>query len=278
MKDAGETRPAVKQFSYSYPILHFGMRTPRTFAASIERLVFSVCEYLFSMLSGAPVKLRELLTSRYSFQNELSILSVRILGDCLPDRVDAVYLFSQTRDNEAGQVEKAKELSLKFPHVKILICGEDGCRRCGWEGHERFSEVLLGAGIRREVIDVVPFPVSAPTINTLNESQALVEHLKSCDYKNLVLVSPFFHQVRSTITFLSCLTSACLCTSSPFAVYSSPAKVLQWEETVAHSQGTLKGTRTSFIRSESDRIWKYYCQGDLKHPKVILTYMMLRIE
>ena len=242
------------------------------------RLVFTVYDYLISVLRGVPLKLRVLFSCRYRFQTELSILSIRILGDCLPDRVDAVYLFSQTRDNEAGQIQKARELSLKFPRLKILICGEDGSRRCGWEGCERFSKLLLGSGISGESVNVVPFPASAPTINTLNESQALVEYLKSSDYGNVVLISPFFHQVRSTVTFLSCLPSAFLDGSSPIAVYSAPAKVSKWESKVAHSQGTLKGTRTSFIRSETDRMWKYFCQGDLKHPKEILMYLMVRRE
>jgi hypothetical protein len=218
---------------------------------------------------------------RVHFFKQLAALTTRVLGDYLPEEIDAIYLYSQTPDNCDCQVEKLKRLLTRYPSAKVLVCGEDGSRRCGWEGHARFKESLLGNGISSQRIITVPFPSAETMIHTLNESKSLVSYLRTSEHQKILLVSPSFHQVRCFVSFTSCLREQ-RCSGQIRArhlnieVYNSPAHVKSWQEQACHSQGLLRGPRAKFVHSEIDRLWKYYCKGDLLHPQQVLEALTRR--
>lgn len=227
--------------------------------------------------AAAFFRLRQMIRTcvqRRSFYEWLVSLSIRILGDKLPDeQVDAIYPFSQTSDNDLGQIETLLSLSKRYPFAQILVCGEDGSRNCGWEGYSKFTEKLIRASISHQRIKVVPFPDQEQTINTLNEAQALQEYCNSQLIKRLVIVSPPFHQVRCVTTLMSCFLSQKRfdgSLSTPL-LYSSPATASCWTQHATHSQGNIVGSRSSFIFTEMERMWRYHKKGDLLDPKAIFT-------
>jgi hypothetical protein len=205
--------------------------------------------------------------SRRNFDEHMLALSVRILGDKLPTKnVDAIYAFSQTRDNEVEMVRKLKVLSGLYPEALILLTGEDGSRQCGWAGCALFIQLLKDAGIPTRRIETVPFPECDRTINTLSESRALLNFCTVRKLSRIVIVSPPFHQLRSTATLVSCLIADY---RTNLRVYSSAALPMNWIEEATHSQGKLRGTRSSLVYEEIKRLRIYYRKGDLKHPRDI---------
>jgi uncharacterized SAM-binding protein YcdF (DUF218 family) len=215
---------------------------------------------VLAFASGALCRYRR----RLLFSESLAELIFRVLSDEEPANIDAVYSFSQTRCSEAEQVRKLLELSRTYTRATILCSGEDGSRGCGWDGYERFEANLKSVGIPAARICKVPFPYDATQINTLNESVALVEFCDVHNIKTLLVVAPPFHQVRCTLTFLSCVLKR-RCTIN---VYSAPSLVHNWCSVAYHSQGKLCGPRAAFVRAELHRLWKYYLKGDLLHPKL----------
>jgi len=219
------------------------------------------------------VRSLRLVRDRLDFTASLCELIVRILCDDAPEEVDAVYSFSQTTCNEGSQVQKLLEMSLKYKRATILYSGEDGSRQCGWAGYQRFEEKLKLAGISSSRMSMVPFPETEVSINTLKECTALVKFCLSQNIRKILVVAPPFHQVRCTLTLLSCVAKI---NERSFQVYSAPSLVDDWLKNVHHSQGTLYGTRESLINAELNRIRKYHIKGDLISPDAAMAMLSTR--
>ena len=254
------------------------MKIPRLFSRPIAVIWTRVVRKCFDLhwahlqiCAVAQLFYRVLRTKkRCSFSRDLLALSVRVFGDKLPKQVEVVYAFSQTKDNEDGMCDAVKILSEQYPKAVILMSGEDGSRGCGWEGFARFKQCLENAGVSAQRMEGVPFPESEANINTLNESRALLNFCSRREISDIIIVAPPFHLLRCSITFVSCLVSE---SRRRPLVYSSAALSMSWIETVAHSQGRLRGSRSSFIYSEISRIWRYYVKGDLEHPRDVFNWL-----
>ena len=59
-------------------------------------------------------------------------------------------------------------------------------------------------------------------------------------------------------------------------LFSYAGEALRWDESVAHSQGTLTATRKDLIHAEQERIERYSRKGDLRSRERVLDYLNQR--
>lgn len=112
----------------------------------------------------------------------------------------------------------------------------------------------------------------ATSINTLIESQALIQFARELKLRTLVVVSPPFHQLRA---FMTAVTVA-LKLYPELAIYSYAGAAMPWMAPVTHSQGTLQAQRRHLIQEELIRIDTYQKKGDLGPFDAVLDYLNRR--
>ena len=138
----------------------------------------------------------------------------------------------------------------------------------GYPGGDRYREALMGIGVGADQICGVPAGDIA-SINTLIEAEAMVKFVKERGFRDLVVVSPPFHQLRA---FMTAVTVA-LRIYPELLIYSWPGAALPWKEAVIHSQGTLQALRRQLIQEERVRIDTYQKKGDLARFEAVLAYL-----
>jgi len=188
-----------------------------------------------------------------------------------PPEQDAIYLFGQTKDNESSVFERAVMLFEHEVSDKILIINAEKAN--GFPGYAEWHERL---GKRMPGQNIYPVPIENPkAVNTLSESVELIKYATSKGHYALGIVAAQFHMLRAFMT----AASEAIRQNPGIKLHPFCGTELPWDEHVAHSQGTLYGTRRKLVEEELIRINKYQNDGtsskkpSIKPVKEILEYL-----
>lgn len=198
---------------------------------------------------------------------ELDELITRVLCDAATSgKVEAAYLFGETRDNQSSVLKAAVFLYGLGPVKKLGLCGLSEGH--GYPGFENWRDELVEMGVKKEGIFSVPPSDKFPP-STDAEAWGLINYAKSNGWKNIFVIAPPLHQLRAFVSTVSAVIKS----KSNLMVYSFPGIPQSWEEHITHSQGILKGTRSELLGDELAKIEKYYKNGDLVSAADVLEYM-----
>ncbi|MBX2842023.1 MAG: YdcF family protein [Flammeovirgaceae bacterium] len=197
-------------------------------------------------------------------------LQNRVFSDYIPHKqTDALFLFGQTADNQDSAFYGSKKVIKESLAKKILLIN---CSpKSGYPGFELWEKGLIQMGIPSRKIEGI-FNDGTPTLNTLIEAQATINHCKEKGYKTLIVMASPFQQLRA---FMTAVTVALKIYPS-IKIYSIFGEPLRWQEKVTHSQGTLTGNRKDLIYGELERIDIYNKKGDLASVEEVLDYLNQR--
>jgi hypothetical protein len=202
--------------------------------------------------------------------SEQAELYLRALSDPLPaEGLEALFLFGQTRDNQAASFDTAERLCRRFPGLQLLMLA--GGPRSGYPGFDPWRKALEALGIDSDHIHPLP-PADTPILHTRIEALALVNHLKTAPYRRVGVTAAPFHQVRAFMTAIS----VALEIRSDVLLYSCPGAPQALLEPTSHSQGASSDRRRDLIAQELRRIDTYQQKGDLSASSAILAYLEQR--
>jgi uncharacterized SAM-binding protein YcdF (DUF218 family) len=194
-------------------------------------------------------------------------LLTRILCDTRPEgAADGAYLYCTTLDNQPAVFNTAKRLISQSVASRIYVSAAPAMS--GYPGVAQCRQELHKFGLTKEQIGCVPIRKGA-ALNTLVESEALIQFARDEGFGSLVVVSPPFHQLRAFMTAVT----VTLKRYPKLAIYSAPGASLAWMQAVAHSQGTLQAPRRQLIQEELARIYTYQDKGDLARFEAVLDYL-----
>jgi hypothetical protein len=197
-------------------------------------------------------------------------LLTRTLCDLRPKNpTNGAYLYCQTRGNQQSIFQSAQFLLNNSLTSKILILNTEA--KSGYPGFNEWKQQLQQLGLSVEQIEGIKNKETS-MLNTLIESEALVQFAKQRGYHSLFVVAPPFHQLRALMTAVT----VTLREYPELLIYSYPGIAMPWQEEVVHSQGTLKAKRRDLIQEELERIEKYQDKGDLALFEQVLTYLNKR--
>jgi hypothetical protein len=197
-------------------------------------------------------------------------LAIRTLCDVKADRVaDAVFLYSQTLDNQNSVLSAARQL-LEYRLAQKVIISHSG-PKSGYPGYPAWKKELQDRGVAEELILGVDL-AGAASLNTLIEANAMIQFAKRKQYRDIYISAAPFHQLRA---FMTSVTAA-LKYYPRINIYSYCGNALPWLDRVAHSQGETLGSRKELIHGEFGRILKYQNKGDLAADEAILNYLDAR--
>ena len=197
-------------------------------------------------------------------------LTIRVLCDVRAETtVDGAVLFSQTQDNQNSVFLAAKNILAKKLSKKILFIDSEPIS--GYPGFSTWEKGLNKLGIQYNDMVGVQI-IKTNSLNTLIESQAIVNFAAQKKYRSLYVVSSPFHQLRAFMT----MVTVALNNYPDLLIFNYTGISLPWLAKVAHSQGTLLGTRKDFIKAEFERIEKYKRKGDLSSENDIIEYLNRR--
>lgn len=208
----------------------------------------------------------------YRDSETLFELVVRVLCDTAPKggRADAVYLYAQTRDDEAS-VLAAGEFLWRLGRVKYVVCNSRLKAGFGYPGFIRWKKKLVAAKVPENRI--LPMQISADfPPSTDAEARGLIRFAKRNKIKTLYIAAPPLHQLRAFVSTVSALKHE----RANIALYNFTGFSQRWEERIVHSQGIQRGTRSHLLHKELAKIEKYLKQGTLVSPHTILEYMNKR--
>ncbi|MEK7169299.1 MAG: hypothetical protein AAB377_01025 [Patescibacteria group bacterium] len=209
-------------------------------------------------------KIFKSITSSYL---ELDELITRVLCDSATSgRVEAAYLFGETKDNQSSVLKAAGFLYSLGPVKKLGLCGMP--EGFGYPGFKNWRNELVEMGVKKEDIYSVPPSDKFPP-STDAEAWGLVDYAKNNGWKSVFIIAPPLHQLRAFVSVVSAVVKS----KSNLLVYSFPGIPQSWEEHITHSQGILKGTRSELLANELAKIEKYYKNGDLISAAEVLKYM-----
>ena len=197
-------------------------------------------------------------------------LIIRALCDVRPETaVNGAVLFSQTTDNQNSVFSAAKDILAGKLAEKILFV--KSAPVSGYPGFSVWRSELSKIGIQSNKIVGVEL-MKINSLNTLIESEAIINYAVQKGYHSLYVVSSPFHQLRAFMT----LVTVTLRYFHDLLIFSYTGITLPWLDKVVHSQGTLSGTRKDLIKAEFDRIDKYQRKGDLASEREIIEYLNRR--
>lgn len=227
--------------------------------------------WLYKRYSGMSERYRatDFESSSYS---ELDELVTRVFCDTAPkEKVDAVYLYGQTPDNETS-VLKAGVFLYGLGPAKMIAISASGAV-AGYPGFDGWKRKLIGMGVPDGDILGVPLSDDFPP-STHAEARGVVKCAEERGWKSIYVVAPPLHLLRAFVTTVS----EALKQRSPLLVYSFPGIAQSWEEHVIHSQGIQEGTRAELLSEELKKIEDYYKKGDLASAEEVLQYLDRRDE
>jgi hypothetical protein len=199
--------------------------------------------------------------------NDYTELLIRTLCDVRPEfSVGGAYVYCQTQDNQQSLFQTVHFLLKGSLVSKILILQTEA--KSGYPGFSKWRHQLRETGLTDEQIEGVTIGDKA-MIHTLIESEALIRFAKQKRYRSLLVVAPPFQQLRA---FMTAVTVA-LRKYPELLLYSYPAVAMPWQDTVMHSQGSLKATRSELIQIELERIYTYQIKGDLASFADVSAYL-----
>ena len=184
-----------------------------------------------------------------------------------------VYLFAQTSDNEASVLKRGAELFKKGIASEVIISDDTEGTNKGYPGSKVWKQELKKLRIPAAKITVIP---CKGLLHTLSESQALVSYCKR--QRNVIVVTPPFHQVRAFISMVSAIGNGFVPT---LRVYNRTGVSMPWLAEACHSQGTLKTTRLQLVETELERILTYQDKdytdpGRLSGYRTVFGYLKWR--
>jgi hypothetical protein len=196
-------------------------------------------------------------------------LLIRSLCDTLPVRVDGVYLFAQTQDNQESVLNKGRQLLQDGITEKLII--DQTAARSGYLGYEVWQQQLLAGGVAAANLEGLVIDDDI-LLHTRSEAEALINWALQQRYQDLLVVASPFQQPRAFMTAIS----AALLAYPALRLYSLPGDALPWLEPAVHSQGQAKALRKDLIDGEQERIEKYQAKGDLASYAQVLQYLNSR--
>lgn len=109
------------------------------------------------------------------------------------------------------------------------------------------------------------------TINTKNESDSIVEWLISTNrtYSNIILIAPYFHILRATLTFCS----SCIQQDLNINIVPIFDQNCEWDKKYITHQGNTEENLNDLIILELERINRYTEKGDIKCIKEIIKFI-----
>lgn len=192
----------------------------------------------------------------------------RIFCDPLPIFCETAYIFGQTPDNESSVFRRAQSLVDQGQTSAIWIPGTEAMS--GYPGQTVWRERIANY-VFPSLVQPVPTEATE-SLNTLIEAQATVRFAKAQGVTSLIVVAVPFHQQRAMMTIIT----VALAEYPALRIYSAPGMAIDWQATVVHSQGTLRGKCYELIYGEQKRIDTYGNKGDLVSHQVVLEYLRRR--
>lgn len=201
---------------------------------------------------------------------ELLEITIRTLCDVRAEStLDAVYIYSQTEDNQSSVLSAAHQLLMEKRIRKILIT--DSGPKSGYPGYSVWEKTLGEMGVPESSLLGVDLRETA-SLNTLIEANAMIRFAEQHQYTGIYVVASPFHQLRA---FMTSVTAAQRYYPE-IKIYSYNGHPLPWLDRVAHSQGETSGLRSELIGGEFERIKKYQQKGDLAGDADVLDYLNQR--
>ncbi|MBI2145515.1 hypothetical protein HYU18_04300 [Candidatus Woesearchaeota archaeon] len=200
-------------------------------------------------------------------------LANRLINDQRPV-LEHAYVFGQTEDNEQSSFQAARAMQQEGIARKFWVI--EGIEAEGFPGYQAWHE-RFGSMVGTENVASLPFPTWVQksfwmweycdirtknlirahcNVNTLSESQSLVEMAVTSHVPALYVVSPQFHFLRACMTVMSEAINASH-RGHNVRIFNYLGTSLPWEETVIHSQGTQEMTRAQLVRKELEKIPSY---------------------
>jgi hypothetical protein len=194
-------------------------------------------------------------------------IAIRTLCDVRAgNTADAVFLFSQTDDNQYSVLSAAHQLLKDQLIKKVLISDSDP--KSGYPGYVAWENELCGMGVPKVSILGIDLR-GVDSLNTLVEANAMMQHAKQHQYTDIYVTASPFHQLRAFMTSVTAAQKY----YPQINLYSYNGTPLPWLDRVVHSQGETQGPRRELIGGELDRIRKYQHKGDLATDADVLSYL-----
>lgn len=181
-------------------------------------------------------------------------------------KTDGIYLFGQTKDNEKSVFSSAIRAVDNSLTDNVLISGG----KCfpGYQGYESWSDFLQ----KKLETTVLKVPLRDPKMNTLTESNSLLEYMNKEGLNSVYVTAAPFHSLRVFMT----ASSVVIRKNPKIKIMNLFGGQLPWNDEVYHSQGSLKATRFDLIEHEMERIKSYTKKGDILPAREILDYLKQR--
>lgn len=186
-----------------------------------------------------------------------------------PEQANGVYLFGQTADNQGSVFETGLNLWQQRQAGQVLISGAEALG--GYPGFQSWRQALISHGLRERDIIGIP-PTNSTRLHTLIEAESLVRYALAQGFSRIFVTAAPFHQLRAFMTTVTVV----LREFPELQVFNRVGATLPWNETVHHSQGTLRCARQALIQSELERISIYQAKGDLAPTEQVLGYLNWR--
>lgn len=191
-------------------------------------------------------------------------------------KVNGIYLFGQTKDNQEAVFQSARELLDRGIDAPVYVLNgpdpeDKRFKKSGFPGFAKWSgELKTGYGI--DALPLEPFDMN--NLNTLSEAQALARLSKESGLDSWYVVAVQFHILRAFIGS----ASVAIKERPAMNVFAYSGAEQDWNETVVHSQGVVRGTRKDLIGGEMERIQRYTAKGDLEPAERVLEYIAQRVQ
>lgn len=170
-----------------------------------------------------------------------------------PGQTRIGYVTGETSDNQPAALKHAATLLQQGIVDKIAIPDPLPPYDYGYPGPGYCKRILIESGVEENQITTISPSAHLPNMNTQTELIMVTEHFKKTEYvKNLVIVAPWFHILRSYITALSEFKNGGLDTK----IFISSVPLNPYEE-VRHSQGIQTGTRRRIFYEEIEKCFLY---------------------
>ncbi|MFH1827144.1 MAG: hypothetical protein ABH812_01765 [bacterium] len=163
------------------------------------------------------------------------------------------YVMSETKDNQTRPLLAASNLLRREFIEKIAIPDPSPPYTYGYPGPEYCKQILKENGLDyKQIVEIKPKNHN-PHMNTQTELQTLSRYIKEKQYtKNILIIAPWFHVLRSYITALSELKKIKM--DIKIFVLSVPYKA---SEAITHSQGIQRSNRRAICWKELKKCQEY---------------------
>jgi len=191
----------------------------------------------------------------------------RVLSDPLPHgKVDGLFLFAQTNDNQSSILEAA----IALYHMKICdkIHIIDAPSTDGFPGFESWQKHLSDHGAQQNDVIAVK-SCSLNQLHTLIEAKSFIAYAQAQAFKRIIIMAAPFNQTRA---FMTMVTATDL-VGYDLGIYNQPGSPMVWNDIVENAQGGVITSRKEAIHVELKKIATYQQKGDLKDFDYVLKYL-----